>query len=255
MVEFLMRVNDELIEFNCTGYLRLILMLFVCFWAFSSPDPSGVVNSLSGFAIPAFFILSGYYVLDNKRNVRMEKTLRKIKRTAICFGFVFLFYVAITRAKKHTFVLYNENMPSVFVTEMLEGEDDNLMICPLCKKGRLKKIKDGVSINGNKYRYHLCSNSVAGCHFPWLVFYDEESDILRKYHREMDCYFIDIKTDKDGWPIIGGQITNSRRRGGIPPSPSFPTYIPPPFPPPPPSGGSYSPPLPPIEGSPDDLPF
>ena len=87
--------NDELIEFNCTGYLRLILMVFVCFWAFSSPDPSGVVNSLSGFAIPAFFILSGYYVLDNKRNVRMEKTLRKIKRTAISFGFVFLFYAAI----------------------------------------------------------------------------------------------------------------------------------------------------------------
>ncbi len=87
--------NDELIEFNCTGYLRLILMLFVCFWAFGSPEPSGVVNSLSGFAIPAFFVLSGYYVLDNKRSVRMEKTLRKIKRTAICFGFVFLFYAAI----------------------------------------------------------------------------------------------------------------------------------------------------------------
>lgn len=90
-----MRDDVEMIEFNCTGYLRLILMIFVCFWAFGSPEPSGVVNSLSGFAIPAFFILSGYYVLDNKRNVRMEKTLRKIKRTAICFGFVFLFYAAI----------------------------------------------------------------------------------------------------------------------------------------------------------------
>ena len=91
----MMRNDVDLIEFNFTGYLRLILMVFVCFWAFGSPDPSGVVNSLSGFAIPAFFTLSGYYVLDNKRNVRMEKTLRKIKRTAICFGFVFLFYAAI----------------------------------------------------------------------------------------------------------------------------------------------------------------
>ena len=91
----MMRNDVDLIEFNFTGYLRLILMVFVCFWAFGSPDPSGVVNSLSGFAIPAFFILSGYYVLDNKRNVRMEKTLRKIKRTAISFGFVFLFYAAI----------------------------------------------------------------------------------------------------------------------------------------------------------------
>lgn len=90
-----MSENVEMIEFNSTGYLRLILMLFVCFWAFGCPEPSGVVTSISGFAIPAFFILSGYYVLDNKREVRLEKTLRKIKRTALCFAFVFLFYVAI----------------------------------------------------------------------------------------------------------------------------------------------------------------
>ena len=90
-----MRDDVEMIEFNCTGYLRLILMLFICFWAFGCPEPSGIVASLSGFAIPAFFILSGYYVLDNKRNVRMEKIVRKIKRTALCFAFVFLFYVAI----------------------------------------------------------------------------------------------------------------------------------------------------------------
>ena len=90
-----MRVNDELIEFNCTGYLRLILMLFVCFWAFGCPEPTGIATSLSGFAIPTFFVLSGYYVLDNKRDVRMEKTIRKIKRMALCFAAVFLFYVAI----------------------------------------------------------------------------------------------------------------------------------------------------------------
>lgn len=98
MVEFLMRDDVEMIEFNCTGYLRLILMLFICFWAFGCPEPTGIVNSLSGFAVPAFFVLSGYYVLDNKREVRLEKTLRKIKRTAICFAFVFLFYLAINVA-------------------------------------------------------------------------------------------------------------------------------------------------------------
>ena len=87
--------NVELIEFNCSGYLRFALMLFVCFWAFGCPEPSGVVTSLSGFAIPAFFVLSGYYVLCDNREERMEKTLRKIKRTALCFGFVFLFYVAL----------------------------------------------------------------------------------------------------------------------------------------------------------------
>ena len=87
--------NDEMIEFNCTGYVRLILMLFICFWAFGFPEPTGAVNSLSGFAIPAFYVLSGYYVLVNKREVRMKKVLRKIKRTAICFAFVFLFYIAL----------------------------------------------------------------------------------------------------------------------------------------------------------------
>ncbi|MBR4914502.1 MAG: acyltransferase family protein [Clostridiales bacterium] len=87
-----------MIEFNCTGYLRLILMLFVCIWAFGCPEPTGIVRLLSGFAIPAFFILSGYHVLDNKREERLEKTLRKIKRTALCTAFVLLFYVALNIA-------------------------------------------------------------------------------------------------------------------------------------------------------------
>ena len=62
MVEYLMYDNDDSLEFNCTGYVRLILMLFICLWAFGSPEPTGILNSLSGFAIPAFFVLSGYYV-------------------------------------------------------------------------------------------------------------------------------------------------------------------------------------------------
>ena len=93
-----MRNNDDVIEFNCSGYLRLILMLFLCFWAFGCPEPTGIVSAISGFAIPAFFILSGYYVLENKREDRLEKTLRKIKRSALCFAFVFLLYVAINLA-------------------------------------------------------------------------------------------------------------------------------------------------------------
>lgn len=100
-----------------------------------------------------------------------------------------LFYVAITRAKKHTFVLYNTNMPSVFVTEMDECEDGEQMLCPRCKKGRLKKIKDGISINGNPYRNYLCTNSVAGCKFFWQVYFNTPEDIIRKYHSQMDRYF------------------------------------------------------------------
>lgn len=94
----MMRNTDDIVEFNCTGYLRLILMLFVCFWAFDCPEPTGILRTISGFAIPAFFVLSGYYVLDNNRLTRAEKTLRKIKRTALCFAFVFLFYLAINVA-------------------------------------------------------------------------------------------------------------------------------------------------------------
>ena len=85
----------ELIEFNCAGYLRFILMLFVCFWAFGCPEPSGIVAALSGFAIPAFYILSGYFVLTDDREDRLAKTARKIRRSLLCFGFMFLLYVAV----------------------------------------------------------------------------------------------------------------------------------------------------------------
>ena len=110
--------NVEMVEFNCTGYLRLILMLFICFWAFGCPEPTGIVRSISGFAIPAFYVLSGYYVLDTKREVRMEKIIRKIKRTAICFAFVFLFYVALNvpvMILNHMTLVFSKRMIFEFV--------------------------------------------------------------------------------------------------------------------------------------------
>ena len=155
-----------------------------------------------------------------------------------------LFYVAITRARKHTFVLYNENMPSVFVNEMVDGEDEGQMLCPRCKKGRLKMIKEAVSINNNPYRNYLCSNSVAGCHFFWQVYYDNESDILVKYHRQMDKYFEPMVTIPLPQPAIPTNYrqssygrTNNRFYPPIPPA-----YMPPTVPPT-------------TEGSADDLPF
>lgn len=149
-----------------------------------------------------------------------------------------LFYVAITRAKKHTYVLYNEAIPSVFVNEMLDNEESGQMKCPHCKKGRLKMIKEDVSINGNRYRNYLCSNSVAGCNFFWQVYYDKENEIIRKYHHQMDPYF------------------NDYRRQYIAPLPSG---FPPPLYPPPqfniPSGDSSSSNIPPPDDSLDYLPF
>ena len=92
-----------------------------------------------------------------------------------------LFYVAITRARKHTFVMYNENMPSVFVTEMTENDDKQQMICPVCKKGRFKVVKENIAKNGKQYSFFLCSNSVAGCNNHWLVFYDDKSEIRPQF--------------------------------------------------------------------------
>ena len=159
-----------------------------------------------------------------------------------------LFYVAITRARKHTYVLYNIDMPSVFVTEM--QNDDNTagqLLCPRCKKGRLKKIKDGVSVNGNKYRNYLCTNSVAGCHFFWQVYYDKEDDILNKYHRQMDGYFLDPDRIKKEFEIFVQNKRKNNNRVVIPPPPLDPIF---------------SPVVPPVnrvppeeQSSPDDLPF
>ncbi len=162
-----------------------------------------------------------------------------------------LFYVAITRARKHTFVLYNTNMPSVFVTEMDECEDGEQMICPRCKKGRLKKIKDGISINGNAYRNYLCTNSVAGCKFFWQVYYDNPEDIARKYHSQMDRYFYPpLIVEPD--PLFdyvhpGARTTNRNTRFRPGSAPAAPAAPPPPIYPP--STGGYQ------EGSADDLPF
>lgn len=76
---------------------------------------------------------------------------------------------------------------------MLDNEESGQMKCPHCKKGRLKMIKESVSINGNRYRNYLCSNTVAGCHFFWQVYFDEEKEIIQKYHSQMDSCFSSIR--------------------------------------------------------------
>lgn len=89
--------------------------------------------------------------------------------------------------------MYNRNMPSVFVTEMLGEEDSEQLLCPVCKNGILKIIKEGVSSNGTQYRNYVCSNSISGCRFFWRIFFDDEEEIKKKYHNQMDRYFEDKK--------------------------------------------------------------
>ena len=81
--------------------------------------------------------------------------------------------------------MYNVEMPSVFVTEVMNQDNSNEMLCPMCKKGRLKVIKESVASNGKPYRNYVCSNSVAGCRFFWRVFYNEAEEITDIYHQQM----------------------------------------------------------------------
>ena len=77
------------------GYLRFILMAFVCFWSFGFPEPTGVLSAISGFAVPAFFILSGYFVLVENRQIRIQKTEQKIKKTLKWFVCIFACYLIL----------------------------------------------------------------------------------------------------------------------------------------------------------------
>ena len=87
-------------EHTCRGacYLRFFLMLFVCIQSFGFPEPTGVVRAVSGFAAPAFFILSGFFILSADEDRRKEKTVRKIKKSLIWFGVLFVVYALINAA-------------------------------------------------------------------------------------------------------------------------------------------------------------
>ena len=80
---------------SSVAYLRFILMAFVCFWNFGFPEPTGVISAISGFAIPSFFILSGYFTLPVSKEISTEKEKRKIKRTLLCLTSIFVLYLLI----------------------------------------------------------------------------------------------------------------------------------------------------------------
>ena len=85
-----------------------------------------------------------------------------------------VFYVGITRAKKHTWVLYDMNNPSPFVKEFVKTLEletkpgtgiPESELCPKCHCGRIKVIKKGVAVNGNPYTTYACSNEKYGCDY------------------------------------------------------------------------------------------
>ena len=90
-----------------------------------------------------------------------------------------VFYVGITRAKKHTWVLYDMNNPSPFVREFVNLPESNAepvssipqdQLCPKCHCGRVKVAKKGTAVNGNPYSVLVCSNEKYGCDYQETVF-------------------------------------------------------------------------------------
>lgn len=76
-----------------------------------------------------------------------------------------LFYVAMTRAKKRMYILYDKMRPSPFISEFLLKIEIGSYLCPKCLEGKVVGIKNGTSSNGVPYRSFSCSNSDAGCDF------------------------------------------------------------------------------------------
>ena len=76
-----------------------------------------------------------------------------------------LFYVAMTRAKKSTYVLYDPSHPSIFISEFKINLEVGSYLCPKCLEGKVKAIGDGITVNGDEYRSFACTNNEAGCDF------------------------------------------------------------------------------------------
>ncbi|MCR5037371.1 MAG: UvrD-helicase domain-containing protein [Bacteroidales bacterium] len=76
-----------------------------------------------------------------------------------------LFYVAMTRARMKMHVLYDQKKPSPFIGEFLIKLEKGSYLCPKCLEGMIMPIKEGVAVNGTKYRSFTCSNKEGGCDF------------------------------------------------------------------------------------------
>ena len=90
-----------------------------------------------------------------------------------------LFYVAITRAKRHTYVLYHGNKPSPFIRELTNIVSTQEHICPLCQQGHIVIMKEGISKNGVPFKNYGCSNSNAGCEYFERVFGDNIPNFVK----------------------------------------------------------------------------
>ena len=78
--------------------IKFLLIPFICFWKYGFPDGLGIIELLSGFAVPAFFVLSGYFTLAGEGEERSQRLKRAIIRDALFFGLLLVLYSAINFA-------------------------------------------------------------------------------------------------------------------------------------------------------------
>lgn len=101
-----------------------------------------------------------------------------------------LFYVAVTRAKKQVHLVYDENNPSVFITELIDEDyeichsknrREIIETCPECKSGRIINNGRGVFVCSNfplcKYESPICQT----CNQEHMV-YPQTPDLNDMYH-------------------------------------------------------------------------
>lgn len=87
-----------------------------------------------------------------------------------------LFYVAITRGKRMTYLFYDKKHPSTFVTE-IEPDVPLADRCPVCQAGRKTMVHSGVTKNGSKFYTYICSNTAAGCDYRQTIFDNRDKKI------------------------------------------------------------------------------
>jgi len=76
-----------------------------------------------------------------------------------------LFYVAMTRARMHMYVLYDQDKPSPFIGEFMLKVERGSYLCPRCLEGKVVPVREGIATNGARYRCYKCNNKEGGCDF------------------------------------------------------------------------------------------
>lgn len=95
-----------------------------------------------------------------------------------------LFYVAITRSSTHTFVLYDEKRPSIFLNGFINETHPQYGFCPMCKEGHRVKFQEKVVRNGNTMIEYRCSNERFGCTYNKVEWVNREG--IRDWHQPHD---------------------------------------------------------------------